>query len=165
MSGPRSRPGLGLRYVWGLAGLAVVLARAVVAIAPEAAEALATASGAVEWLLITATTIAMTWVEGYRGFQKGLVPRLVERARAIAMDGSRTHQALAPLVALDLVWTTPARMVRRWALIGGITLLIIATRAMDQPWRGALLCGVFAGLSWGLLTLVVQGWRQAPAPV
>lgn len=162
MSDPRSQRVMALRYVWGLAGLTALLVRAVATIAPEAAEALASASGAPEWLLIATTTTAMIWFEGYRGFQRGLVPRLLERARAIAVGGSRTDQALAPLVALDLVRATRSRMARRWALVGGLTLLIIGTRAMNEPWRGALLCGVLAGLSWGLLTLLVQGWRQAP---
>lgn len=147
--------------MWGLAGLAALLSRALIAFAPKAAEALASASGLHEWLLIATTTTAMIWAEGYRGFQRGLVPRLIERAEAIARDGARGAQALAPLVALDLILATPARMARRWILIGAITLLIVGTQALAEPWRGAIVCGVFAGLSWGLLTLVVQGWRQS----
>lgn len=150
-----------LWYMWGLAGLAALLIRALGTIVPEAARHLVSVRGGTGWLLVLGCVGAMIWAEGIRGFQRRLVPHLISRAQAIATSGSNWERLLAPLASLELLLAPWARLARRWVLLVVIALMIMATHHMGERWRGTLLCGVAAGLGWGLGALAVLGWRHA----
>lgn len=146
-----------LWYIWGASGLAAVLVRALAALGPEAARFVVSVERVPLALMVIASVGTMAWVEGFRGFQRGLIPRLITRSRAIAVGDSWVDRLLAPAAALELVRATPRRLARRWCLVGAIAILVVGTRSLSDPWRGLILAGVVAGLSWGLVSLLIQG--------
>ena len=71
--------------------------------------------------------------------------------------GART--ILAPLFCLGLLEGPPARLVRAWTLVAAIVATIVQTRTFDPAWRAVGDAGVVAGLSWGLVAVIVATRR------
>ena len=46
-----------------------------------------------------------------------------------------------------------------WGLSVGIMLVVVVIGRLPQPWRGLVDLGVVVGLSWGLISLLVEAWR------
>jgi hypothetical protein len=65
------------------------------------------------------------------------------------------HVALAPFFCTGLFHATRRRMIASWLLYAGIIALILAVRALDQPWRGMVDAGVVVGLSWGAVSILI----------
>jgi hypothetical protein len=61
-------------------------------------------------------------------------------------------------------YATRKRMIVSWAVTSGIVLLILAVRLLPQPWRGIVDLGVVAGLTWGLVAIVLRGFHALTAP-
>ena len=65
---------------WGVIGLVLVLAYAVVRLASFAIEAMAGGLNLLQWLIFILNVAFMGWSEGYRGFQLRFSPRVAARA-------------------------------------------------------------------------------------
>ncbi len=156
------------RYAWAVFGVCLVLVRALVRLVPIAVEPIADgllgpfeAGAYVLWVAVNAHA------EGYRGFQRRFVPRVVGRARTLAADPSPPRGAvlLAPLYAMALLYAPRRTMIVRWTIVAGIVGLVVGVRALGQPWRGIVDGGVVVGLGWGLAALLVaavRGWPREP---
>ncbi|RMG98259.1 MAG: hypothetical protein D6705_06560 [Deltaproteobacteria bacterium] len=154
-----------LRYAYAVAGVALVLVRALVRLVPIALEPIEggllgpfEAGVYVAWVLVNAHA------EGYRGFQRRFVPRVVGRARMLAEDPSPPPGAvlLAPFFAMALLYAPLRTMLVRWTIVAAIVGLVVGVRLLGQPWRGIVDGGVVVGLGWGLLALVVAAVRGRP---
>jgi hypothetical protein len=155
---------------WGLGGTALLLLEGVVRLASQVR---ALVSGpplsTFEWVALLGWCGVMAIAEGYRGFQRHFVPRVVARAWWLGLSPtSRLNLALAPLLCMGLLHATPRRLVSAWGLLVGIIALVVGVKLLPAPWRGIVDAGVVVGLSWGLVALVVEvvrARRQGPPKV
>jgi len=141
-------------FWWGILGVALLLAWALVRLIPLALHPILEGQlTAVQITLLIGWTLFMAFAEGYRGFQQGFSPRVVARALSLS-DEQRWHRVLsAPLICMGLIDAPRRRKIVSWCLLIGITLLVIIVKTLPQPWRGMIDFGVVVGLSWGLAAL------------
>lgn len=140
--------------LWGLGGVLYVLIEATTRLAWIALEAFDDMPGhywaaAIIWMIFNA------YAEGYKGFQKAFVPRLVARATLLWRHPTALRTLLAPMFLMGLVDATPKRLTVSWVLVGAITGLVIWVRALPQPLRGVIDAGVVVGLGWGIAAILV----------
>jgi hypothetical protein len=145
---------------WGIGGNVAFLAYAVARLIPIAREALSMELDPLHWLGLAASVLSLGYYEGYRAFQKAFSPRTVARGLCIAADPRPLHLVLAPLHCMGLFHATPKRIIVSWAVLLGVTGLVLLVRELDQPWRGIVDAGVVVGLSWGTVSMLVV-WVQA----
>jgi len=147
-----------LGALWGIAGIAAVLAYAAFRLGAYAADAVAAGLSPFEWLLLVANCIFMAWAEGYRGFQLRFSPRVAARALHLYEHPTLLRLVFAPLFCTGYFGATGR--LKRTVWIG--TVLIVAAvllfNRIPQPWRGILDAGVVVGLSWGTVSLLLAAW-------
>ena len=144
-----------LGALWGLAGIAALLAFSIWRLAGVAVDAWSYDFSAYHWLVLAAHVAFMAWSEGYRGFQQSFSPRIVARAKYLIANPRPAHVMLAPVFCMGYFHTSRRRMISVYALTVFIVALIIAVRWLEQPWRGIVDAGVVVGLSWGLISMGV----------
>lgn len=156
MCSVEARPTVGWPGVWGVLGFAALIGRAIYALTPLAIAAVRMPLEAVHWIALVAWVGFMLYSEGYRGFQKKVAPRVVARAAHLTAHPRPVFVALAPLYVMGLIHATRRRLITSWIVLAGIVGLVLAVRALAQPWRGIVDAGVVLGLGWGLVALAVQ---------
>ena len=82
--------------LWGVAGISMVLAWAVIRLTPHAVEALSLHLTWFHWLALIVNVIFMAYSEGYKGFQRGFSPRVAARARHLRSHPVALHILLGP---------------------------------------------------------------------
>ncbi len=147
--------------IWGVGGILALLASAIWRLGRIAAEAMAPGLEPLEWVGLLAFAAFMVHAEGIRGFQKAFSPRVAARARHLAGHPRPWHVLLAPLFCMAFFHATRKRRIVAWSLAGAILPLIWLFGHLEQPLRGILDAGVVAGLSWGLVTVLVFALRAA----
>lgn len=156
-----------LAAAWGLAGTALLLARAIWRLAPAAWEAVTRFQpGVLGWSAAALWLLFMGYFEGYRGFQRGFAPRVAARAAHLSRQPRALHVLLAPMFCMGLIHASRRRLVTSWSLVGVVLLLVLGVRHLAQPWRGLVDAGVVFGLTWGLVAVLTFGARalQGRAP-
>lgn len=152
---PRS-PKVVLIAAWGLAGVVALLISAIARLTPLALEpVVAHTMTSFQWVVYVGWSIFNGYVEGYRGFQKGYVPRVVARAFWLGQNPRPLLLLLAPFFCSGLVHATRRRLITSWCLVFGIYAIVQLVRLLEQPWRGILDAGVVVGLAYGTLALVI----------
>ena len=147
--------------LWGLAWVTLLLARAIWRLTPLALEPWLQAQMSfgqqglyIAWLLFNA------YAEGYRGFQLRFCPRVVARAQRLAEQPTPLRFVLALPYCMSLFADTRRQTIVSWILVVSIVSLVIAVRALPQPWRGIIDGGVVVGLLWGVMALWWIAWRR-----
>lgn len=138
-----------LVVLWAVGGVLALLGEALFSLTPLALEALRSDLSATHWGVAAVWVPFMAFTEGYRGFQRRFSPRAVRRAFHLARNRRPLLVFLAPLHAMGLVHATRRRLVGSWVLVVAIVALVVAIRALPQPWRGIIDLGVVVGLGWG----------------
>jgi hypothetical protein len=144
---------------WGLLGVSALLGQAAVRLTRVAAEPLAAGMPAVVFGAYLLSIGFFGYSEGYRAFQRVFAPRVVARAYYLQSNPSLLRMLLAPLFCMGFFGTTRRRKIITWSLSLGIVGIVIAVRALPQPWRGAIDAGVALALLWGVLAILVGGFR------
>jgi hypothetical protein len=142
-----------LAAVWGVAGVALLLSRAILRLWPVALEALSSELGPVAWAAAAGWIGAMAYFEGYRGFQRGFSPRVVARAAQLARGSTFLRAALAPLYCMSLFAAERRRTIVSWSLVATMVALVVLVPSLGQPARGIIDAGVVVGLAWGLAAI------------
>lgn len=141
---------------WGVLGVLALLAQALLRLTPLAIEPIERGMmGAGHWALYLGWTAVNAYAEGYRGFQRAFVPRVVARAFHLARHPHPLRVILAPAFCMALFHARRRDLLRSWILLGAIVVLVILIRLLPQPWRGIVDAGVVVGLGWGAIALVV----------
>jgi hypothetical protein len=140
---------------WGVGGVALLLMQAVFRLTPVALEPLRL-GGLGGWEIATyaAWVVMSLYSEGYRGFQKSFVPRVVARAFFLARTPRPIFVLLAPLFYMGLFHARPRRLLISWTIVLLITAAIALVRTLPYPWRGIIDGGVVVGLGYGLVSLL-----------
>ncbi|MFT4622593.1 MAG: hypothetical protein ACI8PZ_001249 [Myxococcota bacterium] len=146
--------------VWGLLGVVILLVNALWRLVPLAAlPFVQDGFGPAHWGAYAAFAVFMAWSEGYRGFQKQFVPRVIARAQGLPVQ-PRWTWPVAPAVCMGLLHATRRRLIISWVLLLGILALVLGVRQLPWEWRAIVDGGVVVGLGWGLVSL---GWQTATA--
>lgn len=145
-----------IALAWGVGGVVVMLGSAVwrlfpIALVPFEDDAEVTLSTVA---LYGASIVLLGYSEGYRAFHRQFSPRVVARGLALAAEPRLVYVLLAPLYCMGHFHATRRRIWTAWLVAAGIVLLVALTKAMDQPWRGAVDAGVVVGLSMGLVSIL-----------
>lgn len=144
-----------LGALWGLGGFSLILGYAIVRLAPIGIDAFSHQFRWYHWVALAVTTFFMAYWEGYRGFQKGLSPRVAARAKHMNNHPRLLHILLGPFYCLGYFHSSTKRKIVAYSLTTTIIILVSLVRHLDQPWRGIIDIGVVVGLSWGLVSLFV----------
>lgn len=144
---------------WGLGGTALLLLDGVVRLATHVRALFTLPLDALELTTLIVWCALMGVAEGYRGFQRHFVPRVVGRALHLVRTPQPVLVACAPLFCMGLMHATRRRLIGAWSLLVGVVALILVVRTLEQPWRGIIDAGVLVGLSWGLVALCVETVR------
>lgn len=162
---PSYRDALGVGgALWAVAGIAGLLAWAIVRLGDIAIGALDEPFAWYHWAAIGAFVPFMAWSEGLRGFQRRFSPRVAERAMLIRTAPTAARVIFAPLFAAGFFGGSRREQVGACLGTVAIVALVILVHRLDQPWRGILDAGVVAGLTWGVVATVAlsaRAWRTA----
>lgn len=155
MEPTRPRPRFRVAALWGVGGFVLILAQAIHRLADLALEPVRAGTMTWwQWALYGLSILFMGYTEGYRALQRKTAPRVVARALHLGEHGRPLHIALAPLFCMGLFHATRRRLIATWLLYVGLILLIVAVRALSQPWRGMIDGGVVVGLTWGTIAIL-----------
>jgi hypothetical protein len=151
---------------WGVGGVALLLVQAVFRLTPIALEPFRL-GGLGVWEIATYATwvLVSLYSEGYRGFQKSFVPRVVARAFFLARAPRPLFVLLAPFFCMGLVHARPRRLITSWLVVLLITAAVVLVRTLPYPWRGIIDGGVVAGLAYGLAALLFTFGRALTGDV
>jgi hypothetical protein len=150
-------PGLRAKMiaVFAVAQVSLMLCSALARLTPVALEPWKTgALGTLGMGVAISWGIFNAYAEGYRGFQRRFSPRTVARAAYLGENPRLVDVVLALPFTLGLYFTNRRQLMVSWGLLVGIVGLIVAVRALPQPYRGVVDGGVVVGLGWGLLSLL-----------
>lgn len=152
---PRSKVAV-LIAGWGALGVVGVLVSAIVRLTPMALDPLSTGMTTLQWLLYIGWSLINLYAEGYRGFQRSFVPRVVARSFYVARHRRPLHVALAPIFCMGLFFASRRRLIASWSIVIGVSALVALVRGLEQPWRGIVDAGVVIGLAYGTASLVAS---------
>lgn len=157
---------LGIASWWGLAGVFALVGQAIYRLGPKGLEAVNGGLSTVQWAVLVVWVGFMVYSEGYRGFHLRFSPMVVARAETLSGRGPWWHKVLAPAYCMGLFHATRRRLILSWGLLGGISVLVVLVRQLDQPWRGIVDAGVVFGLAAGLASMAfwVLSERELVSP-
>ncbi len=154
--------------LWGLGGITWLLLGAIRSLLTPALEAFRSPDLTTPQLVFGLFWLVfMGYSEGYRGFQKGYSPRVVVRAMHLARHPNLLHLLLAPAFCMALFHASKRRLITSWAVVGGVSILIVVVRNLPFPWRGLVDGGVVLGLGWGLAAIgiyAIMALMNRPLP-
>ena len=144
---------------WGVGWVVWLLGHAIVRLTPIAAEPWLDGS-----LTAAQKTLFIGWLgfngyaEGYKAFQKKFAPRVISRAVHLGQHPTPFRLLLALPFCMSLFYAQRRQRIVSWTFIVVLIAVIVAVRALPQPWRGIIDGGVVLGLGWGVCVLV---WLMA----
>ncbi len=146
-----------LGAIWGLGGFIFLLVYTIYRLTPISIEAFGYEFEWYHWVVLLLNTSMMAILEGYRGFQQGLSPRVAARAKYLVSHPNVLHALLGPLYCMGYFYIVRRRQIATIVLTIVIIGFIVIIRMLDQPWRGIFDVGVVVGLSWGLVVTIIYG--------
>lgn len=150
-----------LAYYWGIAGVVLLLASAVVRLTPYVLELSSYSLSILQQALLAGFVLFMLYSEGWKGFHLNFSPRVVARADGLSQAPTMLLTLLAPLVCMGFLHATRKRRLISLILTSAIILLVLLVRLLPQPWRGIVDAGVVAGLGFGILSILWHWLRHA----
>jgi len=154
--------------VWGIGGVVLLLAQAIVRLAPRALEAVRSELDVVQWVALVLWCAFMAHAEGLRGFHRRFSPRVVARAWALAAAPTPLRVALAPMFCMSLFAASRRGRIVAWSIVLGVAVLVAIVSRFEQPWRGIVDAGVVLGLGIGAASIVLHTVRAmggTPPPI
>jgi len=157
---------------WGVIGCMLLISTGVYRVLPHAIEPVWPTYTLRVWelALYVGFIVFQAWTEGYKGFQQGVVPRILARAQWLTDHPRRVHPLVAPFFVTGLFGMTRRALIVRYVFIFVIVGVIVAMKFVPQPWRGIVDAGVVVGLMWGVVAMGVglarmfRGWTPDADP-
>ena len=144
---------------WGFLGIVALLTTAIYRLFPIAVKAYDYAFMWYHWLFLGFIIIFMMWVKGYLVFQKRFSPRVAARAKYLKDHPVLLNSIFAPFFCMGYFHTSRKRQLISISLTSAIVVLIIFMKKLSQPWRGIVNSGVVIGLDWGIVSLLIFGFK------
>jgi len=153
---------------WGVLCVLALLANALYRLTPLALEPwLEGSMSGWQMGLYIGWAILNAYAEGYRGFHLRFSPRVVGRAFHLGRHPRPLNVVFALPFVMSLYHAQRRQKIVSYTFIVVLTAVILAVRAVPQPWRGIIDGGVVVGLGLGALSVVyywVRGLRGDPPP-
>jgi len=145
-----------LTFIWSVVGILGLLVQAQLRLGKIAWEALSSGRLTRAELSVTLFWIVLNaYLEGYRGFHRRFVPRVIARAQHLATQPRSFPRWLGPVYAMAYVRATPRAKYAAWGVTGAVLIAIFLVRRLNQPWRGIIDVGVVVGLFLGSVSLLL----------
>jgi hypothetical protein len=151
-------------YFWGLLGVVLLFATAVLRLGERGVDAVRAGLGAGEWLVLVVLTAAFVYGEGVRALQRRWVPWVLARLRMLDGERRAWYRALAPLHAMAFIGAPRRLIAAAWGGSFAIFLAVLVVSRFPDPWRGIVDFAVASALLWATLVLIVTGVRQRFSP-
>lgn len=144
-----------LLYLWAVLGVTALLTQAIARLSAITWEAL-TSGEMTPWQYVVCAVWSLmnAYMEGYRGFQKKFVPRVLARAHHLALHPDTFAAVLAPFYSMAYFRAALRAKIAAWGVTCLVLIAITLVRTIPQPWRGIIDAGVVVGLSWGVVALL-----------
>lgn len=143
-------------FLWAVLGVMALLIQAILRLSAITVEALSSGEmTSLQYGVCAVWCLLNAYMEGYRGFQKKFVPRVLARAHHLALSPEPLPATLAPLYAMAFFRATLRAKIAAWGVSCLVIVAITLVRTIAQPWRGIIDAGVVVGLSWGLIALAL----------
>ena len=139
--------------IWGFLGICLLFGSAIYRLGSMALEMSMTSFAWYHWAALAFSLGFMGFAEGYRGFQQNFSPRVAARIRYLSGNVTPLRVILAPVFCMGFFHAQRRRQIVTFCLMGGIIMLVMVVRLLEQPWRGIVDAGVVLGLTWGILSL------------
>ncbi|MBO6939436.1 MAG: hypothetical protein JJ863_30985 [Deltaproteobacteria bacterium] len=157
-----------LLATWGVLWVLALLANALYRLTPLALEPWLDGSmSAWQMGLYVGWAIINAYTEGWRGFHLRFSPRVVGRAFYLSRNPRPVDFIFALPFVMSLYHAQRRQKIVSYTFIVVLTAVILAVRALPQPWRGIIDGGVVVGLGLGALSILyfwVRGLRGDPPP-
>jgi hypothetical protein len=139
--------------IWGFLGICLLFGSAIYRLGAMALELSPADFSWYHWGALAISLGFMGFAEGYRGFQQNFSPRVAARIRYLSHNVTPVRVLLAPLFCMGFFHAQRRRQIITFCLTGGIVVLVLLVRLLEQPWRGIVDAGVVLGLTWGIVSL------------
>lgn len=150
---------------WGILGFTVLVARALLGMSPEIENMLATPLNAWQQIGLVVIVLVFGLVKGYFIFRQRFCRSYASRIGELSLQPVKLlYAVLAPLYCLNLIGAERRQLVRGYAIIAGIILMIVSVKFVPAPWRGMILTGVAVALTWAALEIAYQGFKKLFVP-
>jgi len=150
-----------LLFLWASGGVVLLIAQALYRLSGIAYEALSSgAMSDMQWAICGVWTLSNCYMEGYKGFHKKFVPRVVARAHYLAHNPFQPATLIAPLFSMAFFHSDRRGKIGAWVVTVAVMLAIFVVRGLPQPWRGIVDAGVVAGLGIGTASLLYAMARR-----
>lgn len=156
-----SRAAENATFVWAISGVTLLLVQAQLRLGSIAWEALSsTALTPLQIGTCGGWIVSNAYLEGYRGFHRRFVPRVVARAHHLAKNPGFFPPVLGPVFAMAYVHATKRAQYAAWGITAAVLIAIFLVRQLDQPWRGIIDAGVVVGLFLGTVSLLLAALQR-----
>jgi uncharacterized membrane-anchored protein YitT (DUF2179 family) len=145
--------------LWGITGILLLIGYALARLLPPTVEAFTYDFFWYHWAVLALNTAVALYLKGYRGFQRGLSPRVAARAKYIFRDASLVRLLLAPLFCLGYFHINRKKQIVTILMTVGMVFFILLVRLLAQPWRGIVDAGIVLGLGWGFISLLIFSFQ------
>ncbi|GGC09405.1 hypothetical protein GCM10011352_39740 [Marinobacterium zhoushanense] len=139
--------------IWGFVGVCLLFGSAIYRLGAMALDLSVQGFSWYHWVALAFSILFMGFAEGYRGFQQNFSPRVAARIRYLSRNATPMRMILAPIFCMGFFHAQRRRQIVSFCLTGGIIVLVLLVRHLDQPWRGIVDVGVVLGLTWGIISL------------
>lgn len=139
---------------WAVAGVAALLGWAAWRLGARGVGVVQAGLNAMEWLVLALLVATFLYGEGVLALERRWVPKVLARARRLAVDGPVWARPLAPLHAMGLVAVPAQVALRSWAGVAAIVLAVALVRWLPDPWRAMVDVAVASALAWGCFALI-----------
>jgi hypothetical protein len=140
---------------WGIAGVLLLIGYAVFRLTFPTIEAFSHHFMGYHWAVLVLNITLAAYLKGYRGFQKGLSPRVAARAKYLHNHPHVLRALLGPLYCMGYFHIVKKKQIVTILMTAGMVILILLVRLLNQPWRGIIDAGIVIALSWGFITLLI----------
>ncbi len=143
-----------LGAIWGVGGVLALLGYAIFRLTPPTIDAFSHTFQWYHWTFLIINTAFVLYFKAFRGFQRGLSPRIAARARHLRQHPTLLAVLAAPLYCMGYFHIIKRKQIGTIMMTIGMIGLIILVRFAIQPWRGIIDGSIVLGLSWGFLTIL-----------
>jgi hypothetical protein len=140
---------------WGIAGVLLLIGYAVFRLMSPTIEAFSHQFMGYHWVVLVLNIALAAYLKGYRGFQKGLSPRVAARAKHLHNHPHVLQALLGPLYCMGYFYIVKKKQIVTILMTVGMIILILLVRLLNQPWRGIIDAGIVIALSWGFISLLI----------
>ena len=149
-----------LIFIYSIGGVIAIFSSAIYRLYPHVKKSMSYEFSTLNWIVLAAYLIVMIVGKGYFALHRGFVPRVVNRSELLVENGNLLDRLFAPLYCMGFFKAPKKRLIISYSMLLLIITFIASASKISQPWRGIIDLGVVIGLSLGILSLVILGFKK-----